>query len=241
MTLGEYIKKYRDEHDLSARAFAALCGLSPQYVLNLEKGKNNDGKPLSPTMETFSKVARTTGISELDLFLTVNQDVTLNSSFTGREVLVVKKFRGLDEHGKRAIEAALDGEKAMQTKIIPLFPAAAGPGEPLDGEPLDDYEVPADSPAQFAVRISGDSMEPELHDGEVVLCKRKRPEIGELAVMMVNGFLLVKQYVDDGHNIFLRSLNRGRKSLDVDIWESGNDTVVGYGTVIHKRIPLVKQ
>lgn len=65
MKLGEYIKKYRDEHDeMSYRAFAALVGLSPQYVINLEKGLNNDGKQLSATMDTYAKIAKGTGVSE---------------------------------------------------------------------------------------------------------------------------------------------------------------------------------
>ena len=155
----------------------------------------------------------------------------------------------LDEHGRELVRAIVNVELGRKEKpvietpkkVIPLFPAAAGPGEPIDGEPLDDYEVDADSPAQFAVRISGDSMEPELKDGEIVLCKRKRPEVGELAVISVNGSMLVKQYITDGANIYLRSLNRDRKELDVDIWSTGNDTVIGYGTVIHNKVALVKQ
>lgn len=152
----------------------------------------------------------------------------------------------LDAHGRKLVEAivAVELEKAapVETKIIPLFAAAAGPGEPVDGEPLDEYEVDADSPAQFAVRISGDSMEPELHDGEIVLCKRKRPQTGELAVINVNGFMLVKQYIEDPYgNIYLRSINRARKALDVDLWASGNDTAVGYGVVIHRKLGLVRE
>ena len=152
----------------------------------------------------------------------------------------------LDAHGRRLVEAivAVELEKAapVETKIIPLFAAVAGPVEPVDGEPLDEYEVDAKSPAQFAVKISGDSMEPELHDGEIVLCKRKRPQTGELAVINVNGFMLVKQYIEDGFgNIYLRSINRERKSLDVDLWASGNDTAVGYGTVIHRKLGLVRE
>lgn len=152
----------------------------------------------------------------------------------------------LDAHGRKLVEAivAVELEKAapVETKIIPLFAAAAGPGEPVDGEPLDEYEVDAKSPAQFAVKISGDSMEPELHDGEIVLCKRKRPQTGELAVINVNGFMLVKQYIEDGFgNIYLRSINRARKALDVDLWASGNDTAVGYGVVIHRKLGLVRE
>ncbi|MBQ1351011.1 MAG: hypothetical protein IIY61_10165 [Ruminococcus sp.] len=166
-----------------------------------------------------------------------------------KEDPIIQKIKSLDARGRRVVDAVIEvesGEKVVplpkrEAKIIPLFVAAAGPGEPVPDDGFGDYEVDADSVANFAVKISGDSMEPYLHDGEVVLCKRKRPEIGELAVIMVNGFLVVKQYITDGLNIYLRSLNRNRKDLDVDIWSSGNDTVVGYGTVIFKKLPLVRQ
>lgn len=156
---------------------------------------------------------------------------------------VLEKYAKLDDIGRRAVDALLDIEAervAAPTKVIPLFPAAAGPGEPVN-ESFDDYSVPADSKAQFAVKISGDSMEPELHDGEVVLCERRKPRDGELAVILVNGFLLVKQYFEVYGNIYLRSLNRERKDLDVDILASGNDTVNGWGTVIHRKIEAVKE
>lgn len=162
-----------------------------------------------------------------------------------------KKYNALDDHGRELVDAVLDIEYARcakpvkeerKVKVIPLFPAAAGPGEPMETTAFQEYEVDAGSTAQFAVRISGDSMEPELHDGEVVLCVRRRAQIGELAVIMVNGFLYVKQYIADSFgNIYLRSLNRQRKDLDVDIMASGNDTVTGYGVVIHRRVPLVRE
>lgn len=171
------------------------------------------------------------------------------SGETQKEDSIIQKIKSLDARGRRVVDAVIEvesGEKVVplpkrETKIIPLFVAAAGPGEPVPDEGFGDYEVDADSDANFAVKISGDSMEPYLHDGEVVLCKRKRPEIGDLAVIMVNGFLVVKQYITDGYNIYLRSLNRERKDCDVDIWSSGNDTVVGYGTAIFPKLPLVRQ
>jgi phage repressor protein C with HTH and peptisase S24 domain len=165
---------------------------------------------------------------------------------------IARRYRALDAHGRRVVDAVMEieAERAeaapvipiRPSKVIPLFVAAAGPGEPPSQDGLDEYEVDAESKAQFAVRISGDSMEPELRDGDVVLCERKRPEIGELAVMMVNGFLLVKQYIEDGYgNMYLRSLNRARSDLDVDILTSGNDTVTPYGRVICRKLPLVRQ
>ena len=146
---------------------------------------------------------------------------------------------------RRALNlSVIEEHEAAKTKIIPLLStaAAAGPGEMDTGLPWEKYTVPADSKADFAVRISGDSMEPLLTDGQIVLCAEKTPQVGDITVMMVNGALLVKQFIGDGHNIYLRSINRKRKDADVDIWESGNDTVVCYGTVImKKRPPLVDQ
>ena len=169
------------------------------------------------------------------------------------------KYNALDEHSRRVVDAVMDleagrpapvaAQEAPQApekpavKIIPLFPtsAAAGAGEPDTGLPFEEYEVPADSKAEFAVRITGDSMEPELHDGEIALCMKRQPEIGEIVVVMVNGFLLVKQFITDGKNMYLRGFNRYRRECDLNVWASGNDTVRLYGTVIHKRVPLVDE
>ena len=245
MKLGEYIKAYRDAHDkMSYRQFAALVGLSPQYVINLEKGVNNDGKPLSATMETYAKIAKGTGVSETELLLMLDDTVTVNPDLSNREIILVQKFRKADENKKQAVEAVLDGVKLRETKIIPLFGSsfAAGSFEPgTQDEPFEDYEVDADSKAEFAIRISGDSMEPELHDGEIALCTKRRPQIGEIVVCLVNGSFYVKQFITDGVNIYLRSINRNRKDADLDIWATGNYTVKCFGTVIHKRIPLVQQ
>lgn len=172
---------------------------------------------------------------------------------SGGRSRVEERYYALDATGRKLVDAVMEieGERFQEppklvevkkpTKQIPLFPAAAGFTDVPVQDYYDEWEVDADSPASFAVRISGDSMEPELHDGQIVLCERREPQIGELAVIQVNGFLLVKQYIHDGTNIYLRSLNRARADLDVDIWHTGNDTVIGYGTVIHRKLPLVRQ
>ena len=168
---------------------------------------------------------------------------------------LAEDYDALDVWGQRTLRAVADAEKArlradiapevpmQREKIIPLFgtAAAAGPGEPDTGEPWEDYAVPADSRAEFAVRITGDSMEPELHSGQVAMCTKRRPVNGELAVLMVNGSLLCKQFITDRENIYLRSLNRARRDCDYDIWATGNDTVRCYGTVLHPPVPLVEE
>lgn len=241
MRLGEYIEKYRVEHDISARAFSAMSGLSVQYVRNLERGLNNNGKPCFPTVATYSKVAKATGVSETELLLMLDDTVTINPELSNREVILVQKFRVADDDTKKTVENVLDGVSLRRTKIIPLFCAAAGPGEPPSQDGFDDYEVDEDSPAKFAVKISGDSMEPEFHEGDIVLCRKKRPEIGDIAVVMVDGFIYVKQYIEGINGFYLRSLNRKRKDCDLDVLYSGDQHAEGYGTVIYKKLPLVQQ
>lgn len=230
------LKELREKRGMNMREVAAALGYKYMTYVNYEKGD----RQLYP--DQLIKIADFYEVSIDYLLGRDDRTVVIRSPLD-------EKYEALDERGRKVVDAVIEVESGSkivelpkrETKIIPLFVAAAGPGEPVPDEGFGDYEVDADSDANFAVKISGDSMEPYLHDGEVVLCKRKRPEIGDLAVIMVNGFLVVKQYITDGLNIYLRSLNRNRKDLDVDIWSSGNDTVVGYGTVIFKKLPLVRQ
>ena len=80
MTLGEFVKSYRVSHGMSQRAFAEFANISNQYVSLLEKGVNNDGKPLSPTMSTFSKIAYAVDIPLNDFLGMLSGNVAISSS-----------------------------------------------------------------------------------------------------------------------------------------------------------------
>jgi len=234
------LREIRKSKGMTMKQLGKLVGVTESAIGLWETGKRE------PNQEMLLKLGEALDCSVLDI---MGADTIIRIH---RESPMVQKYNALDKHGKTIVDFVLEVEyqrctkaeevaEKPRTKIIPLFCAAAGPGEPPSQDGFEDYEVDEASPARFAVKISGDSMEPELHDGDIVLCRRKRPEIGEIAVMMVNGAIYVKQYITDGINIYLRSINRKRKDCDIDIWSSGNDTVVGYGTVIHKKIPLVMQ
>ena len=69
MTLGDIIKKYRKENNISMSEFACNCSLSKGYISMLENNINpRNNKLISPTLPSISKVASGMRI-ELDTLL----------------------------------------------------------------------------------------------------------------------------------------------------------------------------
>ncbi len=86
---------------------------------------------------------------------------------------------------------------------IPLFdmPVSAGTGVFLDDTRADQINIPDNSKtkgADFAVRISGRSMEPKYHDGDVLLVQDcDAVENGELAIFVLDGSGYFKMFGGD--------------------------------------------
>jgi len=83
-------------------------------------------------------------------------------------------------------------------RYIKLFdiPVAAGFGEHLDDSSYEDLEVDDTVPeeADFAVRVSGDSMAPRFVDGQVVFVKEQQTlEVGDIGIFSHNGDAYIKK------------------------------------------------
>lgn len=244
MEFHQTLASMMDARGMTNYRLAQILDVSQSTIANWLNGTS------MPRRSTMKSIAETFGVSIDELTGSPSRNP---AALSHDELAMMQKIRALDEHGRKMVSMVLEEETRRlrektgdvgQNKVIPLFgtAAAAGPGEPDTGLPWEDYAVPADSKADFAVRISGDSMEPVLHDGQIALCLKRRPDVGELAVMMINGALLCKQFITDNYgNVYLRSLNRARRDCDYDILVSGTDTVTCYGVVITKRVPLVEQ
>lgn len=124
MKLGEWIKQYRAERKLSMQDFADMCGFSKAYIGQLEKGINpSTGKPISPTIQTFNKIAVAVGM-DLDKFLNMldtDQKVTVNN-FTPT----------LNERDERDIQVRLQHilDDMTNDDTVALYNG----GEPMDPE-----------------------------------------------------------------------------------------------------------
>ncbi len=98
--------------------------------------------------------------------------------------------------------AACDAAR-KQKRRIPLYdlPVSAGIGEYLDGttaETLAVSDTAATEKADFALRISGNSMEPKYHSGDVLLVQSADAvEVGEPCVYVLDGCGYFKIYGGD--------------------------------------------
>lgn len=82
MKLGDIIIDYRKRMDISQREFSRQCELSNTYIYFLEKGVNpKTGKPMTPTLEQYGKLAHGMGITVQRLFELLDKDAPVDITF----------------------------------------------------------------------------------------------------------------------------------------------------------------
>lgn len=111
--------------------------------------------------------------------------------------IVIGRAEQLAETNKTAFE------QPKKTIFIEYYflPASAGTGVYLDGcdrEMIEVEETPITLAANFALKVSGDSMEPEFHDGDIVLVK-SQPTVdeGDIGIFIVNNEGFIKKFGGD--------------------------------------------
>ncbi|HNX64757.1 MAG TPA: helix-turn-helix domain-containing protein [Oscillospiraceae bacterium] len=175
----------------------------------------------------------------------INGELHHNAPITYEEESMLLKYHALDDHGKNLIDTVLKLEtercsclsetaEEIQPKIRVKFidlPVSAGFGADLlyDGDIK--YMCIPDTPtarkADFALRISGDSMEPKFSDGDVVLVKEQSAvDKGEIGIFIVNTTGYIKKY----NGKWLESLNPKYP----DIKPADSDDVRCAGIVVGK-------
>jgi SOS-response transcriptional repressor LexA len=109
----------------------------------------------------------------------------------------------------------------IKLRTIRLYdaPVAAGAGLFLDSDSYTEIEadgtVPAD--ADYAVRVSGDSMLPRFTDGQIVFIKEQQTlDIGDIGIFSLNGEAYIKKL---GHGELI-SLNTVYKPIELNEYDS---------------------
>lgn len=130
-----------------------------------------------------------------------------------------------DEQGEEDNNLSLIGEIPSDSKkIIPLFdwPACAGDGFYFDQNnvPFEMIEVDKQD-ADYAVKISGRSMEPTIKDGSVVMVKQVDVlSNGDIGIFIINGEVMCKRYFIDEAGIILKPDNQSGDFSNIAVSET---------------------
>ena len=241
--IGSTIKRILSEQNLSEPKLARKIGVSYQTLHDIIKRDN-----MNINLELLLRICEA-----LEVPIEVFCGSGTSGALSAGEWELLGKLRALDDYGRETAELVIGRElnrirrerEARERKagrIIPLYrtPAAAGYASPALDEDYEEYTVPADCGADFAVRIDGDSMEPVIRDGAVALVKREAIVNGDVGMFFVDGDMKCKQYVRDNFgNVYLLSLNRARADADVEIPASSGVTLCCFGKVLLDRRPAI--
>lgn len=219
--------------------------ISKERLLELETYQH-DNKIKNQTQAILSLIEK--GLSDFE-------PTAKKSSLVSDEAMqLAKDYTDLDFHGKRMVQIVVDEEKArMKTeedlmkspeaepepKVINLFvePSAAGIAVPTMGRDYEFYTLKPDDPpgAAYAVRLQGNSMEPDFPDGSIVFVNHDALRDGDIGIFSVDGGTVCKQYHQEGGIVYLFSLNRRRTDADLVLFPGGNRSFVCQGRVITRR------
>lgn len=166
MTLGDIIKNYRRKHKLSMDAFSSKSGISKAYISLLEKNKHpKTGKAIAPSIQCIKQAADGMNIDFNILFGMIDGDVTIeeNANIRPSKGIIINVL------GRVAAGIPLEAiEEIVDTEEISEEMAATG--------------------SFFGLRIQGDSMEPRICDGDIVIVRQQDDaESGDVVIATVNG------------------------------------------------------
>ena len=194
-----------------------LIKISEKFQLSLDyliKGMNIQGNTLTDTeknlLEVFNKLSS-------DDQIRISERAETLAELAAERAVEQKK-----EQRTEPIHAANTCLPLNDTCKIRYYDraASAGTGLFLDeaiAETLTVQSTPEAQQADYAIPVSGDSMEEEYHDGDIVLvkscpCVRK----GEVGIFLLDGSVYIKEYGGK----FLISYNEDYPPIDLSKYET---------------------
>lgn len=230
MNIGEYIKNRREKLGIGQRVFAKSAGMSHSYLSEIENGKAKS----NPTDEVMQKIASTLELDEKEM-----KEFMFAAAYERTPNVVKEELqkKSLELSNLKGILSKESNIKEPQNFLIPsgvspvYASVSAGTGKFMYGEEIDLVEVPEiirSSGEIVYFRVSGDSMEPEIKNGSLVMVKEGvMPEQGKEGIFIVEDEWFVKVFRKVGTHIILSSLNREYKDIEVDLNRGAEFKCVG--------------
>lgn len=195
---------------------------------SLKIGKNQrklwEDKNTSPDGETLIKLCKWFDVSADYLLGLSDLHKSPIKGISNDALQLATDYTDLDAHGQRAVRAVLDAEALRmneETKKPPVvmmklrhYESPAAAGDPLWADDNYEYRVlPEDEvpeQADFSIKLSGDSMEPDYPDGSIVFVRRTVDiEDGDIIIAWIpgEGMVCKKAVVENERILGLTSIN----------------------------------
>lgn len=214
--IGEKLQELRKSLGMTKKAFAEYLDIKYTTYVGYENGGRE------PDSNFLVLLYKKLNVSS-DWILGLQEEREVEHSYPLKEAEFnhIKKYRALDDFGRESVDWILEREsqrkemiEEAQKKEIPIRYIAyigkiAAAGVFVDSFPILSEKVigvpdtPQSRMADFAVGVSGESMEPDYCDGDIVLVKKTTDvNFGEVGIFQKENALWLKVYTPEGlHSI----------------------------------------
>lgn len=192
MNFKTFIKERRTKLGYSQNKFSKLIGITQSYFNSIERGEVKN----PPSEEVLEKIAK-----GLELDTRETENLKYLAAIERTPDIIMEELSRMRSEMKSLKENAGSNtslsESFLNLSSIPVYErVSAGTGALNDGEITDYLSIPGiKNPGEtFGVNVWGDSMEPTIKDGSIIIC-RKDVEIrnGEIGAFLVDDEAYVKR------------------------------------------------
>lgn len=216
MTIGDRISKLRKQKGYNRTEFAIKLNIPYTTLRNYETGTREPGHAFLIQAANLLEVSTDYLLGLTSIPKSASKEKISFYDLSNSETNHIKKYRALDEHGKKVVDWILDTEyENSQSTIkqadedyeepaniiqfhIPEYwePVSAGEGAWNDGDPPEDLLLRKRPPrgASFVVRVTGDSMEPTFHPGDRLFIRSQDYlDDGQIGIFVMDNCMYVKE------------------------------------------------
>ena len=171
--------------------------LSAEEIRMMESFRRLDvhGKDLARTVIAMEETRVLSAASEEESLAVSVQE---SSAQKHTQKSAARILRPVAQHGRYAGESVRTEKRPIDLYELPV---SAGLGNYLETAVKESISIPMTdktAEASYALRISGNSMEPKYHDGDILLVKNTDGiEVGELGIFLLDGCGFFKVYGGD--------------------------------------------
>lgn len=192
-----------------------------------------------PSVEVFLRLCQKYEIGDIAAFFLPDPGTGLTREEL--DPVFIKKMLALPKRSQDAVRNCLEFEynnspvrglhtfRRMRRILLYTQATTAGRGNYLDDQDAEIRELEAPDEATFALHISGDSMEPLIHDGDIVFVHQQTElEPGEIGIFTYNGESFCKMWDNRAGMAKLVSMNKAYAPILLN----ASDTLTIHGKVL---------